>query len=303
MGINYRRLIIMKPYIFYFLVLSTLSYTQTMAQTFDWQGHRGCRGLMPENSIPAFKKALDLGVTTLELDVVISKDSQVVVSHEPFFSADICLDAAGKEISKKEEKKYNIYQYTYEQIKGFDCGSKGNLRFPRQQKTGVYKPLLSEVFTEMEKYRKEKNLPAFAYNIEIKSLPQTDAVFHPAPQEFSDLVYGVIHKHANLERVTLQSFDFRVLQYWHQQYPQVKLAALVENKKPLEENLQNLGFTPQIYSPYFKLLTGKEEVDKIRNKGMLLIPWTVNDEASMRKLKAWGVDGIITDYPDRAKGL
>lgn len=274
-----------------------------MAQNFDWQGHRGSRGLMPENSIPAFKKALDQGVTTLELDVVISKDQQVVVSHEPFFSADICLDSAGREISKKEEKNYNIFQYTYDQIKGFDCGSKGNARFPQQQKMKVYKPLLSEVFAEMEKYRKEKNLPTFAYNIEIKSMPETDGIFHPAPQQFSDLVYEVISEQADLSKITLQSFDFRVLKYWHQTYPKVRLAALVENKKTVEENLQQLGFTPQIYSPHYKLLPSKEEVDKIRNKGMMLIPWTVNEVESMRILKAWGVDGIITDYPDRAKAL
>lgn len=274
-----------------------------MAQQFDWQGHRGCRGLMPENSIPAFKKALDLGVTTLELDVVISKDKQVVVSHEPFFSAGICLDANGQEIPKADEKKYNIYQYTYEQIKSFDCGSKGNKSFPEQQKVKVHKPLLSEVFTEMEKYRKEKNLPQFSYNIEIKSEPEGDSVFHPAPAQFSDLVYKVIEKHTSWERITLQSFDFRVLQYWHQKYPKVKLAALVANTKSLESNLKDLGFTPQIYSPYFMMLLSKESVEKIHKAGMLVIPWTVNEEGTMKKLKTWGVDGIITDYPDRAKGL
>jgi glycerophosphoryl diester phosphodiesterase len=106
-----------------------------------------------------------------------------------------------------------------------------------------------------------------------------------------------------LERVTLQSFDFRVLQYWHQKYPEVKLAALVENTKTLEDNLDALGFTPHIYSPYYKLLPSQEEVKKIQSKGMQLIPWTVNDAAMMKKLQSWGVDGIITDYPDRAKGL
>jgi glycerophosphoryl diester phosphodiesterase len=276
-----------------------------MAQqaTFDWQGHRGARGLMPENSIPAFKKALDLGMTTLELDVVISKDKQVVVSHESFFSANICLDDKGKEIKKADEKKYNIYQYTYGQIKGFECGSKGNSRFPEQQKIKVHKPLLSEVFQEMEQYRKEKNLPLCNYNIEIKSSPEGDNTYHPAPAEFSDIVYQVIKQHVPLNRVTLQSFDFRVLQYWHQKHPEVKLAALVENTKSVEENLKVLGFTPQIYSPYYKLINSREETKKIQSKGMQVIPWTVNDAATMKKLQSWGVDGIITDYPDRAKSL
>ncbi len=275
----------------------------SMAQEFDWQGHRGARGLLPENTIPAFKKALDLGMTTLELDVVISKDKQVIVSHEPFFSAEICLDTQGKEIKKEEEKKYNIYTYTYGQIKSFDCGSKGNSRFPEQQKMKVSKPLLSEVFIAMEQYRKEKNLPLFNYNIEIKSTPEGDNTYHPAPQEFSDLVYGVIKKHIPVDRITLQSFDFRVLQYWHQKYPQVQLAALVANTKSTEQNLQELGFTPHIYSPYYEMLINQAEVKKIQDQGMQLIPWTVNDVQMMKKLQSWGVNGIITDYPDRAKSL
>lgn len=193
-----------------FLFLLTM---HAKAQTFDWQGHRGARGLLPENSIPAFKKALDLGVKTLELDVVISKDKQVVVSHDPFFSSGICLQANGKEINEKEEKQFNIYQYPYDQIKDFDCGSKGNARFPEQQKMKVAKPLLSDVFTEMEKYRQERNLPVFSYNIEIKSSPDGDNIFHPAVKEFSDLVQAVIKQHLPAERITLQSFDFRVLKY------------------------------------------------------------------------------------------
>src|SRR4028118_203743 len=95
------------------LVMSLIS--QSAPPSFDLQGHRGCRGLMPENTIPAFLKALDLGVTTLELDVVISKDQQVVVSHEPFFSSEICKDPEGKAITKDQEKSRNIYQYTWEQ--------------------------------------------------------------------------------------------------------------------------------------------------------------------------------------------
>jgi glycerophosphoryl diester phosphodiesterase len=237
------------------------------------------------------------------MDVVISKDKQVVVSHEPFFSADICLDGNGKEIKKADEKKYNIYQYTYEQIKSFDCGSKGNSRFPEQEKRNVHKPLLSEVFTQMEQYRKEKNLPEFYYNIEIKSSPAGDNIYHPAPAEFSDKVYNLLKQHVPLERITLQSFDFRVLQYWHQKYPEVKLAALVANTKSLDDNLKDLTFTPKIYSPYYEMIFNQEEVKRIQSKGMQVIPWTVNDVAIMKKLQSWGVDGIITDYPDRARGL
>ena len=101
---------------------------------FDIQGHRGARGLEPENTIPAFILALDSGVTTLELDVVITKDKQVVVSHEPWISSSICLDTAGNAIPEKDEKKLNIYQMTYDQVAKYDCGSKGNDKFPQQEK-------------------------------------------------------------------------------------------------------------------------------------------------------------------------
>ena len=285
------------------LSLSFLSQPMSAQTNFDWQGHRGARGLMPENTILAFRKALDLGVTTLELDVVVSKDKQVVVSHEPFFSAEICTDPGGKPVAKGDEKRRNLYTYTYAEIHTFDCGSRGNPRFPEQQKQKAPKPLLYEVIRSMEAYRQEKNLPPFGYNIEIKSTPAGDNVYHPGVAEFSDLVYRVITEQLSPDRFTLQCFDFRVLRYWHEKYPSVTLVALVENSKGVEKNLADLGFTPAVYSPYYRLLTGKDAVVDIQRLGMRVIPWTVNDPNDMRRLKAWGVDGIITDYPDRIKGL
>lgn len=288
----------------YLLLLLLMQITTSgFAQTFDWQGHRGARGLMPENSIPAFKKALDMGVTTLEMDVVISQDKQVVVSHEPFFSASICLDEQGNEIPKSREKQLNIYQYPYDTIRAFDCGLKGNKDFPQQQKLKTHKPLLREVIREVETYRQQQQLPPVAFNIEIKSSPEGDNVFHPAPEAFSDLVYQVIKDALPAERVIIQSFDFRALRYWHENHPEYRLAALVGNPKSVETNLSELGFTPQIYSPYYKLILNRTTVATIKAKGMQLIPWTVNEPDDMKKLKSWGVDGIITDYPDRIKGL
>src|SRR5688500_119603 len=106
---------------------------------FDVQGHRGARGLKPENTIPGFLLAIDSGVTTIELDVVVTRDKQVVVSHEPWMSVSICLDPAGSPLQPKDEKKKNIYQMTYEQVRQFDCGSLGNKNFPEQEKMTVYK--------------------------------------------------------------------------------------------------------------------------------------------------------------------
>ena len=111
--------------------------------SFDKQGHRGCRGLMPENTIGAMLKAIDLGVTTLEMDAVITKDGHVVLSHEPFFNHEIATKADGTAVSEQEEKQLNIYRYTYEEVKRFDVGLKPHPRFPRQQKAKAVKPLLS----------------------------------------------------------------------------------------------------------------------------------------------------------------
>ncbi|MFM9986247.1 MAG: glycerophosphodiester phosphodiesterase family protein, partial [Flavobacteriales bacterium] len=111
-------------YILLFLIglMTTTLSAQVYIPKFDIQGHRGARGLKPENTIPAFLTALDSGVTTLELDVVITKDKEVIVSHEPWMSSAICSDPSGKPVSEKEEKKYNMYKMTYGQIKQFDCG-------------------------------------------------------------------------------------------------------------------------------------------------------------------------------------
>ena len=276
--------------------------TENTTTELDIQGHRGARGLLPENTIPGFKKALELGVTTLEMDVVITKDRQVVLSHEPFFNHTICLDSAGDSITEESERLHNIYELTYEEVLKYDCGSIGNPRFVKQEKMVVYKPLLKEVIETAEAYAKELGRPAPLYNIELKSSPENDSVFHPVPNEFSDIVYGVIDSLIPWERVVIQCFDFRVLQYFYRKYPDVQLAALVENEKSIDENLQHLGFLPEIYSPYYMLLTS-EKIEFLHETGVKVIPWTINDLETMQKLIGWGVDGIITDYPDIAQEL
>lgn len=284
----------------FFLIAST---SELMAQVyipkFDIQGHRGTRGLMPENTIPAFIMALDSGATTIELDLAVSKDKQLVVSHEPWMSASICSNPSGASIQPKEEKKYNLFQMPYSQIRQWDCGSMGNDQFPQQRKMAVAKPLLVDVIIAVENHIKNYSRYEVDYNIEIKSLPAGDDKFHPKPEVFSDLVFNLLDQYLPLDRVVIQSFDFRVLRYWHEKYPQVRVSALVENKKSVEENLSELGFTPSIYSPYYKLLT-KDDVKYLHDKKVRVIPWTVNEPSEMLALKGMNVDGFITDYPDRA---
>lgn len=274
---------------------------------FEIQGHRGSRGLMPENTIPAFKKAIDLGVHTLELDVIISKDKKVVVSHDPFFNPNCTTDPSGKFITK--ENKGNLYQLTYEEIKKHDVGLRGNKDFPEQQKMTVYKPLLEDMIRESEKYAKAKGVKPLKYNIEIKSEEKEYDISQPKVEEFSDLVYQIIIKQLPPERVTLQSFDYNVLKFWHQQieqkkYKSIALSALIEpmDNNEVQFNLVKLGFKPQIWSPYFVQAT-EIRVKELHELGIKVIPWTVNKREDMEKVKAVGCDGLITDYPDRAKGL
>ena len=271
------------------------------ATSIDIQGHRGARGLVPENSLEAFLLAAKMGVNTLELDLVVSKDGQIVVSHEPYFSPSFCLDTLGSEIPK--DSIINIYELDYKQITQFDCGSKVNSRFPDQDKFPTVKPLLLEVFEEVEEYVILNRDPVF-YNIELKTSRETDEIYHPSPEQFSDMVYELISGFGMSlwEKVNIQSFDFRTLQYFHETYPDVKLALLIENELPWEENIDSLGFTPEIYSCYFNLLD-QEKVDAIQQSGMKVIPWTVNEVPDLKQMLDLQVDGIITDYPDRALAL
>jgi glycerophosphoryl diester phosphodiesterase len=291
---DYRHLILLV-----LLTWTGSSYAQYIPK-FDVQGHRGARGLMPENTVPAFLLALDSGVTTIELDVVVTKDKKLVVSHEPWMSANICVDPSGKPLQAKEEKKYNIYQLTYDEVRQFDCGSSGNKNFPQQKKMEASKPLLSDVIGAVENHIKSYATYEVDYNIEIKSAPEGDKKFHPTVEEYSDLVYNLVDEYIPLERLVIQSFDFRVLKYWHKKYPQIRLAALVENVKSIDANIDALGFRPSIYSPYYKLLS-KDKVHHLHQQKIRVIPWTVNEVSDMLSLKGMGVDGFITDYPDRAR--
>jgi glycerophosphoryl diester phosphodiesterase len=244
------------------LLLFTASCMNAQNQL-DIQGHRGARGLMPENSIPAFMRALEEGVTTLELDVVITKDKQVLVSHDPYMLSEICAKPDGSPVTKSEVKGFNIYQMTYAEVQGFDCGSRGNARFPEQQKMKTTKPLLSDLIDQVERYLVENNLPKVGYNIELKSLESEYEISQPLVDEFAELVLSVVTQKLENNRFTIQSFDFNVLKHINSNYPD----------------------------------------EFCHTQGMKVIPWTVNTLNDMQQLANDGVDGIITDYPNLAKGL
>ena len=277
---------------------TTRQATVTPQKGLDRQGHRGSRGLIPENTIPAMLKALELGVTTLEMDVVISKDNQVVVSHDVFFHQNITTTPEGKMLTKAEAEKRLLYTMPYDSIRKYDVGLKPHPDFPRQQKMAVQKPLLSDLLEAAERGAKQRRRPVF-YNIEIKSKRENDGVKHPVIEEFVDLVMAVINEKGIGIRTTIQSFDPRALQVMHRKYPAVLTSLLMEgtDKRTLEEQLKELGFTPAVYSPHFSLVT-PVLMEKCRQKNMKVIPWTVNSLDEMNRLISLKVDGIITDYPE-----
>lgn len=281
------------------LALSSVGFGQS-AKQFSIEGHRGARGHLPENTIPSFIKAIEQGADTLELDLVVSKDGKLVVSHEPWFSYVISTDPKGNRITKETEKDHIIYKMAYAEVKKYDVGSIGNIGFPEQKPMKVHKPLLEDVFKAIERYVAKNKLPRVRYNIEIKSNPKEDNVSQPVPSVFAKKVYDAVVK-AKLEKhVIIQSFDPRPLQELRKLPVSLPMAFLTgTGAKTAAENLEWLGFVPDTYSPHFSLVND-DLVKFCREKGMKIVPWTVNEITDLEKMKKFDLDGIITDYPDRA---
>ena len=293
----------MKPTVALTLLVLFISCSETpVMQTFDWQGHRGARGNRPENTLPAFHYALDAGMTTLELDLAVSSDSQLIVTHEPWMNAEICLDPLGNRIPRMEEKRHNIFAMTMDSVRTYDCGSLKNTRFPEQQPQPAYKPVLREVVRSADRYAAKIGREQPDFNIEIKSSPEWDGVFTPGVPRFVELVLQEIAQLGIADRTTVQSFDERVLVELRKQGTTTNVAYLTEELVDLEQKTKSFGFVPDIWSPYYPLVN-EASMNIAKGLNMKVIPWTVNDSTIMRNLKELGVDGIITDYPERATAL
>ncbi len=186
----------------------------------------------------------------------------------------------------------------YEETLKFDVGLKPHPRFPRQQKMGVHKPLLSDLIDSVELHSRSTKRPLPIYNIETKSLKSTDNIYHPVPEKFKTHI-GCDPFKGIVDRVLIiQSFDPRTLRL-HRQYPMVKTSLLIEgfDKRGLEKQIEELGFSPAIYSPEFNLVN-QPLLNDCHRRNIRVIPWTVDDRETMDRLIKLGVDGIITDYPD-----
>jgi len=266
----------------------------------DLQGHRGARGLSPENTIKGFQKALEYPLlSSLELDVCISKDGQVLLSHEPWMNAEICGVDSG--LIAVNSMAYNLYEMTLDSIQSYNCGSYGHPSFPEQVPHPSYKPSLKQLF----EYLSSRNLPWPNLNIETKSKRSTDNKFHPSPHKFASILAAELVQ-ANetypeadlLNKVTVQSFDSRTLREFLKMHIGVKLCLLAEHDGDAQAQMDKMGFPVDIYSPEHSLVT-RELLNWCHFRGIRVIPWTVNDLARMQELIDMGVDGLISDYPNK----
>jgi glycerophosphoryl diester phosphodiesterase len=295
-----------------------LAFANT-AHALDLQGHRGARGLMPENTLPAFAKALSIGVSTLELDLGVTIDNQVVVFHNNHLAPELVRGPDGKWLSSGGDA---VHAMTLSDIKTFDVGrlnpdSKYAARYPNQMAIdGTRIPILAEVF---ELVNKSGNTTV-RFNIETKLNPHKPSVT-PSPQDFVEAVLKVVNAYGMDTRTTIQSFDWRTLQEVQRRAPKISTAYLtasqrwldtIEAGKPgpspwmatfdvddfegsIQQAIKAAGGT--IWSPFHREVdrTAVEAAHKI---GLKVKVWTVNKPARMIEMIDMGVDGIITDFPD-----
>ena len=292
------------------------------AQAFDLQGHRGARGLAPENTLAGFRTALGLGVTTLETDLAVTRDGVLIISHDPQLNPDLTrLD--GHWITTRPA----IQTLTLAELKRYDIGrtnpaSKYGQQYPEQ------KPADGERFPTLEEFFAMAG-PDVRFNIEIKTSPTKPDVA-PTPERFAELTAAAIRKAKAEPRSTVQSFDWRGLLALRRLAPEIATGCLsIESNgfdtvgrqasqsggqpSPWLAGLDlaaHGGSVPRlaktagcaVWSPFWRNVTA-ENVKEAQGLGLKVVPWTVNNPADMEKLIDLGVDGLITDYPDRAPSV
>lgn len=296
--------------ILFFLVHCSVSQVQRNLSIteLDLQGHRGARGLYPENTLPAFKAAMDLGMTTIELDTVLTKDKQLIIHHDDNLNPEICKWSNGDIV-----KSLPVKNFTVSELKNLDCGSLKNSRFPEQTLVpGTKLSTLKEFFQFVKNYEKEKKVnKPFLYNIETK-LNEKDYTREEV-LEYARVMANTIEEAKVVKQATVQSFVLEVLPEIKKINPEIKTSALFAPSK-FDYLLLSFGFSSpgnsiiektkqikaEIISPYYEYIDVKF-IHSCRENKIKVIPWTVNDKELMKKLIQIGVDGIISDYPDRLK--
>ena len=248
----------------------------------DVQGHRGCRGLMPENSMPAFRKALELGVTTLELDVHSTADQVLVVHHDAKLNSKRCVDASGSKV-----RGTALHQLTWEQLQGIDCGRAGTSAFPEQERVAAPIPRLDEVLALAV---------AAAYPVRVSVEIKASGAKGPSIEEIAGLLVDALRRHDLVQRAIVQSFSAEALVAVHEIEPALTLAILIRDRGSYDRALERSG--AGVLSPKAGGLL-ESDVRRFQERGIAVIPWTVNRPAMIRRMIDWSVDGIVSDYPDQ----
>ena len=264
----------------------------------DLQAHRGGAGLMPENTLSAMKKAMDLHVNTLEFDLQLSADKKVLVAHDNYFHSRNAMRPDSSLVLKEEPKEY-LYTMPYDSLVKYDVGLRFVDRWPEQKKVAEHVPLASDLIDFTEHYARENHLSPFRYNIEIKSRTgKGEGTLWPTYQEFCDTCIPLLLSKNLGDRLVVQSFDIRSLEYIHQHYPEVELSFLTEDEEEISQILASLSFRPRWWSPHFSKVT-RENVAYCHALGIKVVPWTVDEENDIARMVSCGVDAIISNYPDR----
>lgn len=301
--------------------LATLAVMTAHAAAFDLQGHRGARGLAPENTLPAFARALSIGVTTLEMDAGLTEDDVVVIVHDRRLNPDLARGADGRwlagrtpairELSLRELQRYDVGR--------IKPGSDYSRRLPEQRRQDKVRiPSLEEVF-ELTRHARNGEV---RFNVETKVSPEAPEDTAP-PEHFARALIKVIRANGMAARTTIQSFDWRTLALVQREAPEIATSYLTSQQQALDTiqaghredspwtagvRFRDHGSVPKmvraaggkIWSPNSLDLT-ESIVKDAKTLGLAVLPWTVNDRADMERLIDWGVDGLITDYPDRLR--
>lgn len=264
----------------------------------DLQAHRGGAGLMPENTVSSMKNALDLHVNTLEMDLQLSADGKVVVSHDNYFHPRYAMRPDSSLVLKEDPREF-LYTMPYDSIAKYEVGLRPVENWPEQQKVSERKPLASELLDFTENYARKNNLSRPRYNIEIKSRTgKGEGKLWPDYKTFCDVCIPLLLSKNLGDRLVVQSFDVRALEYIHEKWPEVELSYLTDQEPEIVDILGTLSFKPRWWSPHYSVVS-QTNVAYCHALGIKVVPWTVDDPKEIERMVRCGVDAIISNYPDR----
>lgn len=264
-------------------------------------GHRGARGWRTENSIDGFCHAIELGAHFVEMDIVLTKDEEILVSHEPWMNGSICTHPDGTIIPEEEERQRNIYEMSLIEAQSYHLGELRQERFPNQKRGITFKPSFAEVLREVH-HMASKHPNFLGFNIEIKSRQEWDNVYHPTPMEYARLVLRRLHDLSHPYECIIQTFDFRLLEALHRMKCPYPLVALAESEEECRYALEKISFTPWGIGPHFSMVD-EQLVHHCHGAKLELLSWTVNEENDILALAKLGVRHIISDYPDKVAAI